>query len=191
MKIYNKNEVEDLAIILKNDGIICVPTDTVFGLCVRVNSSKAFHKLADIKKRPSTKSFPVMCATIKQIKEIAVVDEKIEKIIQSFMPGPITIVLKKKINSVNNRDDKITDEVAIRLAPTKILEELINKVGRPIFMTSANESGEVPYTTFDEIKKIFRLWMEYWKEMFLLERVVLFWIVLLKKLLFKEKVLFR
>ena len=55
IKIYKQNEIDKLADILKNDGVISVPTDTVYGLCARINSIKAHDKLVKVKKRPDNK----------------------------------------------------------------------------------------------------------------------------------------
>ena len=93
---YNKNEINELSEILKNDGVISVPTDTVYGLCCKINSKKAYEKLLDIKERPINKAFPIMCLNEEQIREIGIVDKKIEKIISAFMPGPITLILNKR-----------------------------------------------------------------------------------------------
>ena len=138
--------------ILKNDGVISVPTDTVFGVCARINSIKAYDNLVKTKNRPITKPFPVMCADEEQIRSIAIIDEKAEKLIKEFMPGPITLVLRKQEDLpeyINNGRDSI----AIRMATSKALEELIRKVGSPIFMSSANQSGEPTCQDLDEIEK--------------------------------------
>ena len=68
MKIYKQTETQELANILKSDGVIAVPTDTVYGLCARMNSEKAREKLIELKHRPENKVFPIMCNSIKQIK---------------------------------------------------------------------------------------------------------------------------
>lgn len=47
---YNENEIEQLAEILKDYGVISVPTDTVYGICARINSKKAHDKLIAVKK---------------------------------------------------------------------------------------------------------------------------------------------
>lgn len=149
---YKENEIDKLASILKNDGVISVPTDTVYGICARITSKKAHDKLIKVKNRPIDKAFPVMCANEEQIKNIAIVDKKAEKLIHTFMPGPITLILKKK----NNIPEYITnkkDTIAIRMATSKVLEELILKTGSPIFMTSANKSGEPTCASLDEIEK--------------------------------------
>ena len=152
MKRYKSNEIDKLSEILKNDGVISVPTDTVFGVCARINSIKAYDNLVKTKNRPITKPFPVMCADEEQIRSIAIIDEKAEKLIKEFMPGPITLVLRKREDLpeyINNGRDSI----AIRMATSKALKELIRKVGSPIFMSSANQSGEPTCQDLDEIEK--------------------------------------
>lgn len=155
MRLYKQIEIEEVATILKNDGVISVPTDTVYGICARINSSKAYLKLVSVKNRPSTKSFPVMCSDIEQIKSIAIVDEAALKLIKAFMPGPITLVLNKRpdvLSYINNAGTRETDEIAIRMAPTPFLKELIKEVGSPLFLSSANKSGKDVCKSLDEIE---------------------------------------
>ena len=152
MKKYNKNQIKELTKILKNDGVISVPTDTVFGICGSIKSKKAQEKLKSIKERPASKPFPIMCADIDQIKSIAMIDNKSEKIIREFMPGPITIVVRKNSQLpkyINNGKETI----AIRMATPNELKELIKSLGCPVFMTSANKSGEEVCKTLEDIEK--------------------------------------
>lgn len=152
MRRYKPNEIEALAEILKKDGVISVPTDTVYGICARINSRKAYDNLVIAKNRPPSKLFPIMCADEEQIKRIAKVDEKIEKLIHAFMPGPITLILMKKPeipSYINNGGSTI----AVRMATSKALEDLIRKTGSPLFMSSANQSGEPICANLDEIEK--------------------------------------
>ena len=152
VKRYKQSEIDKLADILKNDGVISVPTDTVYGICARINSLKAHDKLISIKHRPITKLLPIMCADEEQIKSIAIVDRRAEKLIRAFMPGPITLILNKKTGVpeyVNNG----CETIAVRMATSKTLEKLIRKTESPIFMSSANRSGEPTCTNLDEIEK--------------------------------------
>lgn len=152
IKRYKENEIDELAQILKKDGVISVPTDTVYGICACMNSTKAYNNLLTVKNRPENKLFPIMCADEKQIKKIAIIDEKTEKIIHKLMPGPITLILKKKPEIpayVNNGGETI----AVRMATSKVLENLIRKAESPLFMTSANQSGEPISNNLDEIEK--------------------------------------
>ena len=152
IKRYKQNEIEKLVEILKNDGVISVPTDTVFGVCARMNSKIAHDNLIKVKNRPISKSFPIMCADIEQIKNVAIVTEREEKLINVFMPGPITLVLKKN-KELPSYVTNGKETIAIRMATSKALEELIQKLGCPLFMTSANQSGEPTCENLDEIEK--------------------------------------
>lgn len=152
MKRFSEDDIDEIVDILKNNGVISVPTDTVYGVCARIDSKKAHDNLILVKNRPETKPFPVMCANEEQIKGIAIVNEKAEKIIKAFMPGPITIVLNKK----ETVPDYITNgkkTIAIRMATSKTLEKIILSLGTPIFMSSANQSGEKTSESLEEIEK--------------------------------------
>ena len=152
MKRYLQSEIAAMAEILKNDGVLSVPTDTVYGVCARMDSEKAQENLRDVKHRPLTKAFPVMCADEDQIKEIAYVDGRAEKLIRAFMPGPVTFILKKK-EEVPAYVNGGMETLAIRMATSDALRELIKAAGAPVFMTSANQSGEPVCTSLDEIEK--------------------------------------
>lgn len=157
MKRYSQDDIDTVIKILKDDGVISVPTDTVYGICARVNSLKAFHKLVEIKNRPDNKNFPIMCSDLEQIKSISIVDKKVKKLINAFMPGPITLVLRKKNDTfltINNGGERETNEIAVRMATSSFLKEVIIGVGCPLFMTSANKSGMDVCKSLDDIEKM-------------------------------------
>lgn len=152
MKIYQPNELDELVKILKKDGVICVPTDTVYGVCARMDSKVAHDNLIKIKNRPTNKLFPIMCADEEQIKRISIVDKKAEKLITAFMPGPITLILKKK-NDVPKYVNNGEETIAVRMATSQVLKDLITKLGCPVFMSSANQSGESTCSSIEEIQE--------------------------------------
>lgn len=152
IKRYSEKDINILSKILKSDGVISVPTDTVFGVCCRINSKIALNKLIETKNRPKNKAFPIMCADINQIKSIAYINNNAEKLIKNFMPGPITLIMKMKKGTsyeINNVDGTI----AIRMATSEVLKKFILEVGCPIYMSSANQSGEPVCKNLDEIEK--------------------------------------
>ena len=152
IKKYKQSEITELTKIIKNDGVVSVPTDTVYGLCAVIYSKKAHDKLVYIKNRPLEKAFPIMCANIEQIKSIAIVDENAKKLIKAFMPGPITLILKKN-KTLPDFVCNGKDTIAVRMATSKFLEKLIINVENPIFMTSANQSGCPTCKNVEEIEK--------------------------------------
>ena len=44
IKRYKQTEIDEMVHILKNDGVISVPTDTVYGVCARISTKKAHDK---------------------------------------------------------------------------------------------------------------------------------------------------
>ena len=151
MKRYKETETTALAEILKKDGVIAVPTDTVYGVCARMSTREAQEHLRDVKHRPLTKAFPIMCSDEDQIRTNAVVDARAEKLIRAFLPGPMTLILKKKADVPEYVNGGMAT-LAIRMATSAALKKLIEETGCPVFMTSANQSGQPTCRTLDEIE---------------------------------------
>lgn len=124
---------------LKQDQVLAIPTDTVYGLCGYYRSHLAFEKIKKMKNRPDFKSLPIMVADLEQLMEVAIVNGKALKLIKKYMPGPLTIILKRNPSMpawITNEKDTI----AIRLADRQLYP--IIKASGPVFLTSANISGE-------------------------------------------------
>lgn len=152
MRRFQQDEIDAMVEVLRHDGVISVPTDTVYGVCCRYDSEVAQQHLREVKNRPVTKAFPIMCANQKQIASICEIDARSEAIMDAFMPGPITCILPKKKN-VPEYVNGGMDTLAIRYATSDALEQLIDTLGCPVFMTSANQSGESVCTNLEEIEK--------------------------------------
>lgn len=150
MKHFAEDEIEAAAQVLRNDGCIAAATDTVYGVCARL-SEKAQAKLYEVKQRPKSKRFPVMCADYEQLQTIAELNPMAEAVVKRFMPGPMTVILKKK--AVIGDALSGGDTLAIRLATSGQLKQLITLTGTPLFMTSANQSGMPECTTEPQIEE--------------------------------------
>lgn len=152
MKRFTENQIEEMVEILRNNGVLSVPTDTVYGVCARMDTMEAQENLRNVKNRPATKAFPIMCADEDQIASICHITEMEHLLIKAFMPGPVTLILKKK-EHVSAWVNSGMDTLAIRMATSDALKQLIQTLGVPVFMTSANQSGEPVCTCLDEIEK--------------------------------------
>ncbi len=154
MKIYNKSEIDTIALELKNGKVIAFPTDTVYGVSVIYDDLVALENLKLAKGRPETKPIPTMVASLEQIRKIALVDDRALKVIKSFMPGAITIILPKK----DEVSDYITNgkkTIAIRMPNDEFILELIDKCGKPLLVSSANLSGgDNSFTTNDVLAQL-------------------------------------
>ena len=151
-KEFKSEDTIEMVKLLKNDGVLGVNTDTVMGLAANGKSLKAFNKLVDAKNRPANKLFPIMVSDLAMMEEIAYVSDRDKKIVEKYLPGQITLVLKKRDNSNIIVD---SETVAVRIVNDEVLISLVKELGSPIFLTSANKSG-MPTTKYaSEVLEIF------------------------------------
>lgn len=144
---------EDLKIVCKEIGlgkVIAFPTDTVYGLGVRYDNLDALNRLKNAKLRPETKPIPMMVSSLAQIEEVAYVNENVKKLIQHFMPGAFTIVLKKK-ESVPSYVSNGLETIAIRMPNDPFVLSIMDHIGVPMLVTSANLSAQHSCTNAQEV----------------------------------------
>lgn len=153
-------EIELIKKALENHGVISFPTETVMGLGVIYDDFEAYNKLNKVKNRPEDKPYTMMLGDPKSIAKYAYVDERAEKIINAFMPGSITILLNAKDN-VPGYVTHNTNIIGLRVPCLDDICDMINKIGKPLLVPSANKSGEKPALNSDEVKNIFKDELDY------------------------------
>ena len=139
---------------LRNGQIIVYPTDTLYGLGADIFNDDAVKKIFKIKKREKNNPLSVAVANIKELEKIAIVDDKTRCLIRTFLPGRLTIVLKKKSN-VSNLVTGGLDKVAIRIPNNEIALDLLSNFG-PLIATSANIHGKKPPVNINDISIQFK-----------------------------------
>lgn len=134
-----KKGIEVALNILKEGGTVVYPTDTVYGIGANAFDEEAIQKVYTIKKRSSLQPISACVSKIQDIHKIAYMDKNTEKIIGKILPGPFTIILRKKENipSILTAGNK---KIGIRVPDNKICMELSKEF--PITTTSANISGQ-------------------------------------------------
>jgi len=151
-KKINIEELNKVSDTIQNDGIIVFPTETVYGIGVNALSEKAIRKLYELKERETTKPISIIVSDKKEIEKYAIINNKIEqKIIDKYMPGPVTLVLEKKdvIPSIVTAGK---NTIGIRIPDNKISIEILKKCKVPIAASSANISGMESGTDIKYIK---------------------------------------
>ena len=139
---------------LDNHGVIAFPTETVMGLAVYFDDKKAYDKLNQIKRRPEDKPYTMMVKDIHEIDKYALIDEKARKIITTFMPGPITLLLPAK-EGLPEWVTHNSGTIGIRIPVNEIGLALLKEVDKPLLVPSANRSGEKPALDSEEVELIF------------------------------------
>jgi len=146
--------------VLKNGDILAFPTETVYGLGVRFDNKNSYDNLIKVKNRPSNKHFTLMVGNLECIEKYAHINLGIKRVIKKFMPGQITIILKSK-ESVPEYVCGKECTIGIRCPNSDKLRKLINDVGVPLLVPSANKSGKTPCSSVEEVIKEFNNEFEY------------------------------
>lgn len=126
--------------ILNQGGIVIYPTDTAFGVGCVIDNGEAVERLFEIRKRPSTQAAPVLVDTVKMAQEYLepIPKEVIDKLVEPYWPGALTIVLPCKIEKVPELVRGGGTTLGVRIPNHKVTRAIIRGVGKPILGPSAN-----------------------------------------------------
>ena len=127
-------------VLRREDGVLLVPTETVYGLVCDAAHEVARAKIYEMKRRPASKLLTLFFPSV-QAAEAAFPDmpETAKQFAAAFCPGPITLIVPD--------GDAYT---GFRIPDHPALLRLLNAYGRPLASTSANLSGQPPAHTADE-----------------------------------------
>ena len=140
-RIFSKKDIEEAAQILKAGGLVAFPTETVYGLGGNGLDKEAARKIYAAKGRPSDNPLILHVSKMEEVYPLVEnVPEKAKRLMESFWPGPLTLILKKsKIVPLESTGG--LDTVAIRCPDNALTLELIERAGLPVAGPSANLSG--------------------------------------------------
>lgn len=139
---FSAQSAEKAAEILKNGGLVAIPTETVYGLAANALDESAVREIFKAKGRPQDNPLIVHIANpemlpplVKEIPDIA------KRLAERFWGGPLTMIFPKsdKIPSVTSGG---LDTVAVRMPASEAAREIIEKCGLPLAAPSANISGK-------------------------------------------------
>lgn len=168
--------VKQAADILNNDGLVVMPTETVYGLAAKANSDKAIEKIYQIKARPKKNPLIIHVNNIEMANDIILFGDNAVKIANIFCPGSISFVGKRRFqdnrqaNHINNDyaefqkdigkakkydiSDYATaglDSLAVRIPEHEIPQQIISELQYPVVAPSANLSGYLSPTAIEHI----------------------------------------
>ena len=148
----NTEELKVVCNLIRNGELVIFPTETVYGIGANALDENAVGKIFIAKGRPSDNPLIVHIADRNKIEEVAKDITEMEQIlIDAFMPGPFTIILKRRPEV----PDIVTaglDTVAVRMPDNIIARGLIQFSGVPIAAPSANISGKPSGTSIEDIR---------------------------------------
>ena len=138
---------------LTEGNLVVYPTETVYGIAADIFNQKAVKNLYVAKNRPFDMPLTVAVANKDMVENIAIMTRPVEKLIDAFLPGPLTIITDKNPN-VPDMVTAMSHKVGIRIPDNPIALELIKRTG-PLVATSANLHSHPDATTVQEAQKEF------------------------------------
>ena len=144
----NLDNIKKAAEVIKQGGLVAMPTETVYGLGANVFDAKAVASIFEAKGRPAFNPLISHVENIDYLYEYAKTDDRVIALAKKYWPGPITFVLNRKDD--NPALDLVCaglKTITVRMPNHKIALELIKQAGVPIAAPSANASGSISPTT--------------------------------------------
>ena len=148
MKQFLDTEIEALNIcaeVLAGDGVVALPTETVYGLVTRWDSTEGRERIYHLKHRPASKRLQMLAPSLEVALAAGVADlPALRKLSAKFWPGGLTVV-------VPNADR--TDTIGLRIPDHPFVLKLLRKCNCVFAATSANLSGMPPAINIEDAVK--------------------------------------
>ncbi|MDR1673421.1 MAG: threonylcarbamoyl-AMP synthase [Bacteroidales bacterium] len=149
----NPRQVETIAEVLRDGGVVIYPTDTVYGIGCDIYNRKAIERIAKIKGLSTDKAnFSFICKDLSHLSEYAKqVSNTAFKLMKRHLPGSFTFILNAS-NKVPKLLENKKKTVGIRIPDNSIILAIVECFGNPILSTSVRRDDEmVEYTTDPEL----------------------------------------
>ncbi len=151
----NENDLIDRCLtILKHDGVLAVPTDTIYGLAGLVSSEKAVRRIYEIKGRLFTKPLAMSVGYVEDLftwSKPTLTKEQLST--GDLLPGPVTLMFERQ-SSLPSYFNPNVNNVAIRIPDCQFMIELAQRLREPIALTSANISNEPSSICIEEFQSL-------------------------------------
>ncbi len=146
--------IEQAAEILKEGGVVAVPTETVYGLAADATNRAAVKKIYKVKNRPHDN--PLICHfySFKPAKKfVTAVPEYAEALAEKFLPGPVSLLLNLPAHSPLLPATGGRNSVIIRVPQHLLFRRLLKRIDFPLAAPSANTSGKFSPTNAQMVEK--------------------------------------
>lgn len=155
LKELNKENLDIIKKEIEKDDLVIFPTETVYGIGANALSEQAVNKIFQVKERARNNPLIVHLKNKEEITKYAIIENQIERdLIDNFMPGPFTLILKKK-DIIPECVSANLSTVGIRIPINKIANKFLEYVDVPIAAPSANISTRPSGTKVSDIKDEF------------------------------------
>lgn len=151
----NRKGVGGAVGVLRSDGVVVFPTDTVWGVGALISSDSGVEKLYRVMRRPVEKPTAVLVDSLEMAKKYGEFDQKAEDLVKENWPGRLTVVVEANKELVPEMVRGGGETVGLRMPDHELVLELIRWFGEGLVASSANVlEGETPIR-FEQIEESF------------------------------------
>lgn len=148
IKTANPQSIAEAAEILKNGGLVAMPTETVYGLAANALDGKAVARIFSAKGRPAFNPLIIHVPDLQAAQNLVEFNALALEAANAFWPGPLTLILPRKAGCpVSDLAGAGLPTLAVRVPGHPIAQELLKTAGVPLAAPSANKSGSLSPTT--------------------------------------------
>lgn len=147
-----KGGIARASAILREGGLVAVPTETVYGLAARADKAEAVARIYEAKGRPSFNPLIVHVADLDQARTLADFSDEAEALAKAHWPGPLTLVLPRRADAqLAEAVSAGLPTIALRMPNHPVMQALLRETGLPLAAPSANRSGFISPTCADHV----------------------------------------
>lgn len=148
--IAQKELIEEIKTVILDGGLVVLPSDTVYGLCVDARSKSAVEKLISFKRRPAGKPISVFVGSMDRANKYVTLNKSQTALLKQLAPGPYTFVLPSK-GALRPELESEQGNLGIRIPDDAFINELIEILDFPITATSANLAGSPSHYSVESL----------------------------------------
>lgn len=150
----NAVAIDKAVALLKQGEVVVLPTDTIYGIAASITTQSGVEKIYDVKSRDPAKPIMIYVTHVEQLQHLAEgITAKTIGALKRIWPGAMSGIFIKKGNSVPNYVTSGKNTIAVRIPDHPLCLELVNQLGHPMAITSANISGMQTHKTAQDVAK--------------------------------------
>jgi L-threonylcarbamoyladenylate synthase len=148
-----EDNIQKAIACIKNEEVVGIPTETVYGIGVDPLSQAAVDKIFNLKERDENKPLSILVHSFHDLIKLKIIS-KVPEIVELYWPGPLTIIVESELNFADGVGTKNPNSIGVRVPDNETALELLKKTG-PLAVTSANISGQEDITNEKDAESVF------------------------------------
>lgn len=153
----SEDNIDEAIGAIRAGAVIAVPTDTLYGFACDACSAEAVNKIYEIKGREQTSPLAICVADVSDISRFANVDHLPHKLLDSLLPGPVTVVLQRGESSILEKSlNPGLESIGVRVPDHGFIRAIARGSGSALALTSANLSGQPSSVNTQDFESLWR-----------------------------------